>query len=128
MRLVLLDTNALFLPVRTGFPLEREVDRLCPGAVLGVLSSTFRELDRLVDRATPHASAARALAERYRRIPAPGRGDAAVVAAALRLRAKVVTADRGLRERLTAAGATVFSPRDRHRLEPFPPDRPRSSP
>ena len=114
--------------MRTGFPLEREVDRLCPGAVLGVLSSTLRELDRLVARATPHAKAARALADRYRRIPASGRGDTAVVAAALRLPAKVVTADRGLRERLTTAGTTVLYPRDRHRLERFGPTRRRSSP
>ena len=126
--MVLLDTNALFLPMRTGFPLEGEIDRLCPGVVLAVLASTFRELDRLIERATPHARAARGLAGRYRRIENRGRGDAAVVTEALRLSAMVVTADRGLRERLTAAGVTVLYPRDRHRLERFSPDRPRASP
>ena len=114
-----LDTNALFLPVRVGFPLEREVDRLAPGAELVVLSSTVRELDRLVARATPGAPAARALAERYRRIEGAGRGDTAVVRAAGRWSAGVVTADRALRQRLMAAGADVLYPRDRHRLERF---------
>ena len=125
---MLLDANALFLPVRIRFPLEREVDRLCPGAVLAVLSSTLHELDRLVERETPQATAARALAERYPRLDTRGRGDEAVLAAALRLSASVVTADRELRDRLRAAGSTVLYPRDRHRLERFSPKRTRASP
>lgn len=127
-RLVLLDTNALFLPVRTGFPLELEIDRLLPGATLRVLTSTLRELDRLVARSTPDATAARALAGRYRTVATSGRGDDAVVAAAGRLGAAVVTADRGLRQRLTAAGNMVLYPRDRHRLEPFSPKNRSESP
>jgi rRNA-processing protein FCF1 len=126
-RLVLLDTNALFLPVRTGFPLVAEVERHHPGATLGVPTSVLRELDRLVGRATPGAAAARALAARFRAVTAQGVGDEAVLKVAVRTGAWVVTADRALRARLTARGVGVLSPRDRHRLEPYSP-RPVSVP
>jgi rRNA-processing protein FCF1 len=114
---VLLDTNALFLPVRTGFPLEAEIDRLVPGARVLVASSTLRELDRLVTRATPDAGAARTLADRFGSTPAVREGDAAVLEVARRESALVVTADRELQTRLRAGGITVLAPRDRHRLE-----------
>jgi rRNA-processing protein FCF1 len=120
-RLVLLDTNVLFLPVRSGFPLEAEVERHRPGAILGVPTSVLGELDRLAERATPGASAARALAGHFRAVPAPGGGDEAVLRVAVRTGAWVVTADRALRIRLTARGVGVLCPRDRHRLEPYPP-------
>ena len=121
---MLLDTNILFLPVRTGFPLESEVERHRPGAVLGVPTSVLRELDRLIERATPGAVAACALARHFRAVPASGGGDGAVVKAAVRTGAWVVTADRALRIRLNAAGVGVLAPRDRHRLEPYPPRAP----
>jgi rRNA-processing protein FCF1 len=124
---VLLDTNVLFLPVRAGFPLEAEVERHHPGAVLGVPTSVLGELDRLVERATPGAAAARALAGHFRAVPSHGGGDEAVLRAAVRTRAWVVTADRALRVRLNARGVRVLSPRDRHRLEPYSP-RPASTP
>jgi rRNA-processing protein FCF1 len=115
--LVLLDTNALFLPVRTRFPLEAEVDRLCPGAFIAVPESVLGELDRLILRDTPGAAAARALGAKYRRLSSAGTGDDAVVRAAVQYRAWVVTSDRALRERLSREGVTVLSPRDRHRLQ-----------
>jgi rRNA-processing protein FCF1 len=126
-RLVLLDANALFLPIRVGFPLEAEVERHRPGAILGVPTSVLRELDRLVGRATPGAAAARALAARFRPVTAQGVGDEAVLRAAVRTGAWVVTADRALRARLAAHGVGVLAPRDRHRLEPHAP-RPASAP
>jgi rRNA-processing protein FCF1 len=113
----------LFLPVRTGFPLEAEVERHQPGAVLGVPSSVLRELDRLVGRATPGATAARALAARFRVVTAPGGGDQAVLEVAVRTGAWVVTADQTLRTRLNRHGIGVLAPRDRHRLEAHPPRR-----
>jgi rRNA-processing protein FCF1 len=117
---VLLDANILFLPVRTRFPLEAEVDRLRPGSMLGVPSSVLAELDRLAARGTPEAAAARALAARYHTVTAIGRGDDAVLRVAVRLGAWVVTADRELRARLSARGVGVLTPRDRHRLEAYP--------
>jgi rRNA-processing protein FCF1 len=118
---VLLDTNALFLPIRTGFPLDAEIGRLVPGARVLVASSGIRELDRLVERATPGAAGARALAEKFARTAVASDGDDSVVEVAVRERAIVVTADRGLQERLRAAGLSVLAPRDRHRLELRPP-------
>jgi uncharacterized protein len=114
---VLLDANALFLPVRVGFPLEAEVARWRPGAKLAVPTSVLHELDRLSERGTPEASAARALAARYPSLRSPGTGDDAIVRVAVRAGAWVVTADRDLRGRLRERGVTVLSPRDRHRLE-----------
>ena len=114
---MLLDTNALFLPVRSRFPLEAEVDRLRPGAQLIVPSSALEELERLVARGVPEAPAALRLARRYPVVPSQGRGDAAVLATGVREGAWVVTADRVLAIRLQRAGLTVLVPRDRSRLE-----------
>ncbi|MGA8302308.1 MAG: hypothetical protein WA691_07690 [Thermoplasmata archaeon] len=113
----MLDTNALFLPIRSGFPLEAEVARFVPGARILIAESGIRELDRLVDRATPAAAGARALADRFARTPTRAEGDEAVVEVALRERAIVVTSDRGLQERLRRCGISILVPRDRHRLE-----------
>jgi rRNA-processing protein FCF1 len=114
---VVLDTNALFLPVRTGFPLESEVARLLPGARLVVASSTVRELAALEARRTPLALGARAYASRFPVVDTEREGDAGVLDAAVRERATVLTADRELQERVRAAGLAVLVPRDRHRLE-----------
>ncbi len=112
-----LDANALLLPVRTLFPLESEVGRINPGARLVVPSSVIDELDRLVARGVPGARGASALAQKFPVAPVEGRGDAAILKAAVRNGAWVVTADRALAERLRSEGVTVLVPRDRHRLE-----------
>ena len=125
--LVLLDTNAAFLPFREGLPLALEVDRLLPGAELAVPAAVLSELDHLADRGAAHARAARAFVRPLRAIPSAGRGDLAVVEAAVRLRATVVTADRVLVERLRRSGVAVMVPRGRARLElklPLPPVEP----
>ncbi len=105
--------------MRAGFPLEAEVERLRPGATLAIPASVLGELDRLLDRETPDAASARALASRFLAVATIGRGDAAVRWAALRHDAWVVTGDRELRERLRRDGIPVLYPRDRHRLECF---------
>ncbi len=117
---VLLDTNALLLPFREGFPLERELARVAPGRAVRVPDSARIELERLVARGVPGSPAALAWALRCGRIAAPGRGDRAVEAAARRLGAWVVTADRALARRLRARGLTVLRPsgHGRLRLEP----------
>jgi rRNA-processing protein FCF1 len=113
---VLLDTNSLFLPVRSRFPLEAEVERCCPGAELAVLSTTVAELGRLVRDGVAGSAAAQEYAGRFPVVAASGRGDDAVVAAAVARAAAVVTADRNLADRLVARQVTVLVPRDRHRL------------
>jgi len=114
---VLLDVNALMLPVREHFPLAEEVERLRPGARISVPSSVLAELDGLVARRVAGSAAAAALARRFPILATEGRGDSAIVEGAMRLRAWVVTADRELAERLRSRGINVLVPRDRHRLE-----------
>lgn len=109
----------MFLPFEGGLDLVAEVERNYPGAPIGVPSSVIRELDRLVARRVPYAELARALADRFGRTPGPGHGDDAIVALAARQRAVVVTADRALRDRLSALGIGVLVPRDRARLSVF---------
>jgi len=102
------------------------VERLLPGAELTVPTVVNAELERLVGRQAPRAAAARAFARRLRPVRTSGHGDEAVVKAAIRLRAAVVTADRKLAERLRREGVAVLVPRDRARLElklPREPDR-----
>ncbi len=117
---MLLDANALLLPVRTRFPLESEVDRIRPGARLLVPSSVVDELDSLVARGVAEARGAVALAQKFPVLAVAGRGDAAILEAAVRHGASVVTADRTLAERLRRRGVDVLVPRDRHRLELHP--------
>ena len=114
---VLLDANALMLPFRGGFPLMAEVERLVPGASVEVPASVLTELEELRRRGVAFAGAARDLAGRFPATPTSGQGDDAVLRAARRVGAVVVTADRGLAERLRRAGGSVLVPRDRHRLE-----------
>jgi len=123
---VLLDTNALLLPVRTGFPLVAEVDRIRPGARISVPTSVLEELDRLVARGVRGARAAAALARGFDIVQVGARGDRAVLLAAMERHGWVVTADRILARRLREFGVTVLVPRDRHRLE-LKPGRPRSA-
>ncbi|HTP55119.1 MAG TPA: hypothetical protein VML53_00430 [Thermoplasmata archaeon] len=118
--LVVLDTNALFLPFRTGLDLVAEVERLVPGAELVVPSSVLGELGRLDARATSLAGVALGWARTFRAVPTRARGDAAVVELAVREQAIVLTADRALGTQLRRLGTTVLSPRDRTRLERRP--------
>jgi rRNA-processing protein FCF1 len=122
--LVLLDTNALFLPFRDRFPLLEEVDRLTAPATVAVPSSVIAELDRLVARRTSGAALARELANRFLILSHEGRGDRGLVDLAAERQAIVVTSDRELRRRLTAAGVAVLSPRGSVRLQRSEPQRP----
>ena len=74
------------------------------------------ELDRLVERGVRGARVAAELARTFPAVAVVGRGDTAVVEAATRLRAWVVTADRELADRLRSNGVGVLMPRDKHRL------------
>ena len=114
---MLLDTNALFLPVRSGFPLEAEIGRIVPGARIVVPASALRELDRLEARGTPQAAGARAFAARFEVVPARAEGDAGVLEATRREDATLVTADVELQGTARSVGISVLVPRDRHRLE-----------
>jgi rRNA-processing protein FCF1 len=113
---VLLDTNALFLPFRERFPLEAELARVVPGSEVRVPAPVRREVARLVVAGHPGAPLAAEFAGRFPSVPGAGEGDVAILGIARRLRAAVVTADAGFRDRLLAAGIPVLSPRGLHRL------------
>lgn len=115
--MVLLDTNAFFLPLRSGVDLGREITRLLPGAEVRVPSSVIRELDRLVRRRTKDARIARALAERFPVLETDLDGDPALETLAQELEAWIVTGDQALRDRLDGQGLKVIFPRERQRLE-----------
>jgi len=74
------------------------------------------ELARLAVRGVAPAAPAAAFARRLRTVPTRSRGDAAVLEAARRLNATVVTADRELARRLGEAGVPVLVPRGRQTL------------
>jgi rRNA-processing protein FCF1 len=117
---VLLDTNALLLAIRRRFPLDTEIDRLSEGGEPRVPRSVLGELDRLADRGSGDARAARFLAERYPVVETEARGDDALVDLATRTGAWVVTADQELVRRLHRMGITALVPRDVNRLERRP--------
>jgi rRNA-processing protein FCF1 len=68
------------------------------------------------------------LARRALEFRCEGTGDQAVFDAAVRSRAWVLTADRGLADRLRAAGLGVVVPRDRTRLVAHGPGPPHPGP
>ncbi len=118
-----LDANALMLPFRERFPLGTELARLGPGRPIEVPDSVLVELRRLDRQGEPQARPALQLAARYPRAATDGSGDDAIVALARSRPGWVVTADRGLAERLGRAGITVLRPRGRTRLVIVPPGR-----
>jgi len=97
-------------------------------ATLAVPRAALRELERLAARGVPHGRAALAFAARLPSVDGSGVGDAAVLDAARRRGAMVVTADRALARRVRAEGLAVLGPRDRSRLELRPPAPVRSAP
>ncbi|MCI4367983.1 MAG: hypothetical protein L3K09_00240 [Thermoplasmata archaeon] len=111
-----MDANALFLPFSLGILLGDEAERLLGPVDLAVPSSVRLELETLVARKAPAAEAARELSKRFPTVRAAGRGDGAVLAAAVRRQAVVVTADRGLALRLREVGVPVLKPRGPGRL------------
>lgn len=113
------------MPFRSGLDLVAEIDRSLPGAQVRVPLSVLGEIDRLVARRVAHAPAARLLAASFPVTPTDGRGDTAVLKAAVRRGAWVVTADRLFAARLRRHGVSTAVPRDRGRLhlergEPIP--------
>lgn len=123
-RLVLLDTNALFLPFRARLPLEAEIARTDPGARIVVPQAALQELEGLARAGVRHAEAALRWARTLAHVPGTGRGDEAILSLARGLGASVVTGDQELIGRLRAQGNAVLRPRGARHLERLPPLRP----
>jgi len=117
-RIVLLDTNALFLPFTTNIVLERELDRLLGRAYeLRIPSSVIAELRGLVAGKKPNSRPALLLAQRYP-VEETGVGkDASLLELGLDLDAVVVTGDMELKRQLRDRGVAVVYPRGQNHME-----------
>ncbi|MEF8882642.1 MAG: twitching motility protein PilT [Halapricum sp.] len=119
---VVLDTNALMMPVERDVRVFEELDRLLGSADCVVPQAVFDELDKLAGSASEEATAAsvgRDLADRCTVVAAePEYADDAVLAVAQRETVEyAVTNDKPLRERLLDAGVPVISLRGNHKLD-----------
>ena len=114
--LVLLDTNALLMPFQMGLDVEGEVERVMGRCRIAVPEICLAELRAMKDDVKDGPAALR-FAERFEVGPTEGLGDDAIVDAARRTGAVVVTGDRGLIKRLRREGLKVLRPRQRKRLE-----------
>jgi len=109
--LVLLDTNALFLPWSTVDRLREEVSRQVGDARLALPSTVLIELDRLEARGLRSTVVARRLAAGLPILEAGPLGDGDILVLARRRHAWVLTSDRAFRTRLVDAGLRVLYPR-----------------
>jgi rRNA-processing protein FCF1 len=120
---VLLDTNALTLPVQFKIDLFGELGRLLGSFEPLVLKESLQELERLANGRGKDAAAAQvgiALSERCTIMesdPMPGTVDEKIVRFAKRSRAAVVTNDAALKEILKEQGIQVISMRRMRTLE-----------
>jgi hypothetical protein len=119
---VVLDTNALMMPVELDVRLFDELDRILPpGYELFVPEAVLDELAKLSSGAGTEATAASVGADLSERAT-PVEHDAAyaddaVLEVARELEATVVTNDRPLRDRLFEAGVPVIGLRGHNKLE-----------
>jgi rRNA-processing protein FCF1 len=106
------------MPFQFSINLDLELQRLLGSFEVVVPSSVIVELGRVaVEQKASQAKGALKLAEKYRVHPVPGTGDDAVLAAAMKLGAVLLTNDAGLRRRARAAGLRTICLRGRSHLE-----------
>ena len=115
---VILDTNALMMPFQLSLNLDKLLRDLLGSWEPVLLSCVRDELEKLAEGGDRHAKAALRLAERYPEEMAEGKGDDAILKAAVRMGegALVVTNDAGLRKRLKDAGVRTAYLRQRQYL------------
>jgi len=118
---VVVDTNALMMPVECNVRLFDELERLLGDTACFVPGAVFDELEALADGAGEEATAASVgldLASRCRRRDAEAAyaDDAVYELAQADDVTHVVTNDAALRERLLSAGVPVISLRGRNKL------------
>ena len=113
-KIVILDSNALFIPFKFGVDLEKELSRLLGSCRIVVPSSVIKELKNLADH---DAKAPLALAQRYETIQNEGNGDDAILKMAKKMNGIVVTNDKDLKKRLRGEKLPVIYLRGKNRLE-----------
>ena len=97
MQYVILDTNALLMPFEMRMNLDLAVASLLGDAKMVVPGPMVGELKNLNSK---HARAALALARKYDIVQTDASGDGAIIEAAIRLGAYVLTNDKELRRQL----------------------------
>lgn len=117
---VIIDTNALMIPVQFNVDIFEELKRLgydiylTPTAVINELDILIKNL-KGKDRTA--AKVARAMADRCEIIQADGHADNVILDLAISHAASVLTNDIGLRKRLEKTGIPVICLRQKNRLE-----------
>lgn len=117
---VIIDTNALMIPVQFNVDIFEELKRLgydnhmVPTAVINELDMLIKNLKGKDKTA---AKVARAMVDRCEIIKAEGHADDVILDLASELSASVLTNDAGLRKRLEEKDITVICLRQKNRLE-----------
>jgi len=115
---VVLDANALMMPFQFRINIDLELERLLGSFEIVVPSTVVEELKNVAQaQKNSEAKVALKLAGKYRIVKAEGRGDRAVLALALELRAVLLTNDADLRKRARKAGLRTVCLRSRTHLE-----------
>lgn len=117
---VIIDTNALMIPVQFNVDIFSELHRLGFDHFMVPLA-VLTELDKLVALARGQdriaAKVGKSLAQRCEIIPLEGHADDIIVSLAQDTEAAVLTNDIGLKKRLLEMGVRVISLRQKTRLE-----------
>jgi len=100
---IIVDANGFFLPFQFGINLDAELTRLFGKYTIVVPNTVLAELSALRG-SEQKAYAAYELAQKYKRIVVPGKGDESIVRLARKLKCPVLTNDRELKKRLRAKG------------------------
>jgi len=115
---VVIDANGLMMPFQFRLNIDLELERVLGSFELFVPSSVIIELKRVaVEQKASEAKGALKLASKYRTLAVGGRGDDAVLAAAIELGAVLLTNDAGLRRRAREAQLRTICLRGRSHLE-----------
>ena len=120
MRTVIVDSNALMMPVQNGIDLESEITRLLGTCHITVPSSVVDEIDHLAEKSGAIRSAARVaqqLIKRFRVVTTPGRGDQSIINYAKKVQGIVVTNDKDLKKELRDKELPVIYLRGNNHLE-----------
>ncbi|MDR0198180.1 MAG: twitching motility protein PilT [Methanomassiliicoccaceae archaeon] len=113
MQTVVLDTNALLMPFEMRLNIDLAVSSLLGDVRMIVPGPMIGELKNLENK---HAKAALMLARKYETYQTDSSGDDAVVEAAIRLDAFVLTNDKELKRRLRSMRIPLIYLRSDHHL------------
>ena len=109
---VIIDTNALMMPFQKNVDIETQLIEIYGKYEIIILSTVIDELKNLTDKGNWQAKSALELAKRYKLLETDGKGDNAIISAAKRINATVITNDKKLRKELRQFVINVIVFRD----------------